>query len=268
MVVRYRDFLEIIENEPRCIEFHLTDKDLEESPPKGNYKQSLIIHVPEFFGDKLVDICTDNRKLRDASLSIIQQSITVAKTLATSFSGIPKMVVHPGAMSLNAEPKPPSYYQKNILQSLRFLHYEGVELLLENQAPRPWYFGGQWYTHYFSAAEDLLWFTQKTKLGVCYDVSHSKLYCNVTHTPLLSHIQLILPYVRHLHISDASGIDGEGLQIGDGTVDFIGILRLLKKRYTGTLVPEIWRGHLENGKGFLLAVEKLAEIYEQLERIP
>ena len=30
---------------------------------------------------------------------------------------------------------------------------------------------------------------------------------------------MLLPYIRHLHLSDGSGLDGEGLQIGEGAID-------------------------------------------------
>jgi len=37
----------------------------------------------------------------------------------------------------------------------------------------------------------------------------------------------LTPLIRHLHISDASGTDGEGLQIGDGNVDFAALAPML-----------------------------------------
>ena len=48
----------------------------------------------------------------------------------------------------------------------------------------------------------------------------------------------------------------EGLQVGEGVIDFQKLLGLLKG-YEYTMVPEIWQGHLHEGKGFLQAMNHL-----------
>ena len=59
-------------------------------------------------------------------------------------------------------------------------------------------------------------------------------------------------------IADASGVDGEGLQIGNGTVDFNNILKIIKKsRCDQSFIPEIWQGHKNYGEGFWIALKKL-----------
>jgi CBS domain-containing protein len=67
------------------------------------------------------------------------------------------------------------------------------------------------------------------------------------------------PYVRHLHVSDGAGTSGEGLQVGDGTVNFVPLLPVLLERQP-TLIPEIWMGHHENGLAFRTALERLTDI--------
>ncbi len=68
-------------------------------------------------------------------------------------------------------------------------------------------------------------------------------------------------YVAHVHIADASGLDGEGLQIGDGDIDFVSVLRTLEKiSPEASFIPEIWQGHENGGEGFWLAMEKLEMI--------
>jgi CBS domain-containing protein len=69
----------------------------------------------------------------------------------------------------------------------------------------------------------------------------------------------VAPHVRHLHVSDGAGSSGEGLQIGDGTVNFVTLLPVLLERQP-TLIPEIWMGHHENGLAFRTALERLTEI--------
>jgi N-acetylneuraminate synthase len=67
-----------------------------------------------------------------------------------------------------------------------------------------------------------------------------------------------MPYIRHIHFADAYGLDGEGVQIGEGDIDFDNIMPLFRE-YRGTWVPEIWRGHLHNGSGFVKALSRLKE---------
>ena len=65
-----------------------------------------------------------------------------------------------------------------------------------------------------------------------------------------------MPYVSHMHISDATGISGEGIQIFDGEIDFI---KTLKESiaYDFSWVTEIWSGHLHNGSGSHEALQRL-----------
>ena len=71
-------------------------------------------------------------------------------------------------------------------------------------------------------------------------------------------INLLLPHMRHLHLADGYGLDGEGVQFGEGDINCEQILPLFNN-YTGTWVPEIWRGHLNRGKGFIQALEFLQD---------
>ena len=62
----------------------------------------------------------------------------------------------------------------------------------------------------------------------------------------------------HLHIADASGTDGEGLQILDGEIDFRMLGRELRRVLPGvSFIPEIWQGHKNDGEGFWRALELL-----------
>jgi N-acetylneuraminate synthase len=70
----------------------------------------------------------------------------------------------------------------------------------------------------------------------------------------------VSPFVRHLHLSDGAGTSGEGLQIGDGSVNFVALLPVLLETQP-TVIPEIWMGHHENGLAFRAALERLTEIH-------
>ena len=55
---------------------------------------------------------------------------------------------------------------------------------------------------------------------LCFDVSHSKLAANFLGMPFSDAIDLLAPHTEHLHLVDATGVDGEGVQVGDGEIDW------------------------------------------------
>jgi N-acetylneuraminate synthase len=61
-----------------------------------------------------------------------------------------------------------------------------------------------------------------------------------------------------LHIVDAEGVDGEGLQIGEGMVDFAMTAEVLDRcAPEASFIPEIWQGHKNDGAGFWTALDRL-----------
>ena len=60
----------------------------------------------------------------------------------------------------------------------------------------------------------------------------------------------ISSFVDHFHLSDAEGVDGEGLQIGEGDMDFEKIIPILNKFNKKSFAIEVWKGHENGGKGF------------------
>ncbi len=109
-------------------------------------------------------------------------------------------------------------------------------------------------------AQEILDFIDPLGLKFCYDLSHHKLYTNWAHVDFYEQLRLLLPYIGHLHLSDAAGLDGEGLQIGEGSIDWVHFFQVLGE-YHGTMIPEIWRGHQRQGEGFLIAIQRLSQAY-------
>ncbi|MEW5870898.1 MAG: N-acetylneuraminate synthase family protein [Chloroflexota bacterium] len=266
--VRFRDFDEMLPYKPRMLEFHFTDQDLDEQypgldfGPKSSQPLKLVVHAPEFWDRSLVDLCTLDKRQRTGSIDLIQKSIDLTRQMAPYFVGTPKVIIHPGAMSLDHPIHDKRALYDNLRRSVDALEYEGVELLLENLPPHPWYFGGQWLTNAFMDAHEILDFIVPLGLNFCYDSSHHKLYCNWAQVDFYEQLSILLPYIRHLHLSDGAGLDGEGLQIGEGAIDWVHFFRVLSD-YHGTMIPEIWRGHQRQGEGFLIAIQRLSEAYRQ-----
>jgi N-acetylneuraminate synthase len=259
-VVRFNDYKNILDYHFPLLEFHFTDKDLDEPYPGDDLDMQLIIHAPEFWGNHLVDLCTFDENQRQASVALLQKAIHVTHEMAPHFKGTPKVVVHPGAASLDHPISNRKGLYDNLRRSVEALDFEGVELLIENLPPHPWYFGGQWLTNAFMDTVEIRDFLESMGLMTCFDTSHSKLYCNWADVDFYEQVATILPYVSHLHLSDASGLDGEGLQIGEGNIDWVKFFKVAKN-YRGTMIPEIWRGHQRGGEGFIVAINRLTMAY-------
>jgi sugar phosphate isomerase/epimerase len=124
--------------------------------------------------------------------------------------------------------------------------------------PFPWHFGGQRYHNLFVDPDDIANFCKQHNYRICLDVSHSKLACNQHKLSFKKFMEQVAPYTAHLHIADALGVDGEGLQIGEGDIDFPALGEILTKvAPDASFIPEIWQGHKNEGEGFWIALEKL-----------
>jgi hypothetical protein len=95
-------------------------------------------------------------------------------------------------------------------------------------------------------------------MRVCLDVSHSKLACNHHRWSFHEFLNTVGPHTAHLHMADASGVDGEGLQVGEGDVDWVAVCGTLDRLApSATFIPEIWQGHKNEGEGFWVALDRL-----------
>ncbi len=254
-VVRWRDFEQYLQYGPQLFEFHLSDKDLDEELPKGNFSQQVVVHAPEYMKRHYLNPAAEDKEERKLAIDTLQRSIDVARRLGESFQGIPKFIMHPGGITLQKSDHPAKLLEL-FADTLSQLKSDGVEILPENLPPRAWVFGGEWTSNIFLLAPEIKAFLDQTGYKMCFDTSHAALACNTAGQDLTEMITILKPYIRHLHVADGAGSGEEGLQIGQGTVDFAAILNPLAG-YQYTMVPEIWQGHLYGGKGFLLALERL-----------
>jgi N-acetylneuraminate synthase len=259
LIVRYDDIDQFIDYSPKFLEFHFTYNDLiRDYIPEKHYSQNLVVHAPEYFGDKLLDLCSFDETIRKKSVEIINATIEKTKFLSRFFNtATPKVIAHPGAMSLNIRLDRETL-KNNLIKSLNEINAADVELLMENLPPYPWYFGGQWKGNYFMNGDQIKLFCEETNSKICFDLSHAFLYCNSKKLTIADYIRTVLPYISHIHFADGYGLDGEGVQIGEGDIDFKSIMPFFSG-YNGTWVPEIWRGHLDKGKGFIEALKRLSE---------
>ena len=270
LVGRLGDFEEFIQNKPKLMEIHLTWREL--LKPKKiknnvNYNQELIIHAPEYFNDQLIDFTTKDSKILDLSFEMMERTINLSKKLRNNFyksNERTKIVLHPGGHTFNRNEiinKTDKY--KNLINNMSIFNEDEYEIILENMPPYPWYYGGRYYQNIFSNHKEINDFCETSNRRICFDTSHAQLYCNANKINMKNFAKKIKDHTCYLHLSDAAGVDGEGVQIGEGNVDFEFLIALFKSRNLG-FIPEIWQGHLEDGAGFKKALQKIKLILNKI----
>jgi N-acetylneuraminate synthase len=268
IVGRLNDFRDYLDMRPDLIEIHMTWRDIDGYRSlEGDFEQDLVVHAPEYYQDTLIDFSSDDASITDLSLTMLQRSIDIARDLSPRFKGQqdsrgPRVVVHPGGHFPASTQTNRSVQYERLMKNLRRVDAEGVRILVENMPPFPWYFGGQWNNTIFLDPAEIAQFAKEMGWGICYDTSHAQLYCAHAGLSILEFTRTVLPHVHYLHLSDAKGVTHEGLQIGQGDIDFPGLFELLQNINPG-FVPEIWQGHLDNGRGFKDAMKTVRQLLQK-----
>ena len=265
--IRYHDYEEYAQKiNPDIFEFHLSYSDMELNPDdyiNDISDSGFVVHAPELFSNsKLMDLATPDDAYRNESIIETQKIINITRSLKKFFPRTkkPLIVANIGGFSMDLnipEKHIPSYYQR-FFESINKLDLEGVELIPQNMAPFPWHFGGQRYQNMFISAHEIVKYCELFDLRICFDISHCMLACNHFGYDLYEFTEKVAPYIAHLHIGDASGVNGEGLQIGKGEINFQKLGKILiNKCPNASFIPEIWQGHKNGGEDFWIALEKL-----------
>ena len=268
--VRYHDFAEYNNKiSPDIFEFHLSYSDLDINIDEflsGEYESGFVVHAPELFsGSRLMDLASPDEEYRQYSVRETQRVINITRALKKYFPTTkrPMIVANIGGFTMDEllpSNQLESYYE-NFADSLCSLDMEGVELIPQTMAPFPWHFGGQRYQNLFVHADECRYWCEKLNLRMCFDISHSRLMSNHFGVDFYKFAEKIAPITGHLHLGDALGVNGEGLQIGEGDIDFKKLADILDKYCPeASFIPEIWQGHKNGGEGFWIALENLETI--------
>ncbi len=267
--VRYHDFNNFAkQTSPDLWEFHLSYSDMELDPNNylsDTYQSRLVVHAPELFSHgRLMDLASPDPEYRTYSIYEMQRVVDITRAMNVYFPNEerPLIVANVGGFSMDQTLPDyliPEYYWR-FSESLKELDLNGVELIPQTMAPFPWHFGGQRYQNIFVKAEEIIEWCLKLDLRICFDVSHSYLTCNHLGQDFYSFAAKVAPVTAHLHLGDAKGLNGEGLQIGDGDIDFnrLGMV-LAGGAPKASFIPEIWQGHKNFGAGFWRALERLEQ---------
>lgn len=268
--VRYHDYESLAHlSNLGFVEFHLSYRDLDLDLDRflsKSHKLGYAVHAPELFaGDHTLDLCAVDPEYRQHSIKEMQRVIGVTRELGRFFPSqdTPKIVVNVGGFSDNdfigADERQLRY--DILAESLDSLDRSGVELIAQTMPPFPWHFGGQRFHNLFVSAEDIVAVCNELGIRVCFDVSHSKLSCNYFDWEFERFVEDVAPLSAHIHIADAKGVDGEGLQVGEGEIDFELLGKQLKALAPkASWIPEVWQGHKNGGEGFWKAFSYLDKL--------
>jgi len=254
MKVRKQDLEDMLKFNPSILEFHFSDSDLYMELNR-DFDQHLIVHCYEYFEKKLLDIVsskdTNQVHSQEKTIELIQKAIDKTVSLNEHFIGKPTIIVHPGGYTLT-EPNSSEInkMQNSIVDAIKKLDYKNVNFLLENMPPYAWFFGGRWICNVFLNGDEIIKYCKETNLQICFDLCHSQLYCNKTNLSLVDEFKKIENHVDYFHLSDADGVDGEGLSFGKGNLPFKEIIPLLNRHLEKGFSIEVWKGHENGGKGF------------------
>ncbi len=267
--VRYHDFLDYRRRiEPDLFEFHLSYRDLGLKPQPFLAEVAcsrLVVHAPELFeNSELLDLASDDLAYRQRSIDNLQRVVDATLEIGEFFPNADArlIVANIGGFSAD-EPRPlamrPELYER-FHEACRQVDFSGTELIPQNMAPFPWHFGGQRHQNIFMMPEELAAQARDHGLRLCLDLSHLQMTCFHFGLDFQQALALLLPHSAHLHVADAKGINGEGVLMGTGDIDWPATWAQIRQHPQVSFIPEVWQGHKDHGAGFWSALRYLQSL--------
>jgi sialic acid synthase SpsE/sugar phosphate isomerase/epimerase len=257
--VRLHDFSDINDAfELQNYEWHLSYKEVDEALEvfkakfcKISKNKKFSIHLPDYISSKnLIDPFAIDPTVKEQSLRIIEKVADFANELQTVTSS-PVPIV--GSLSVLKTEKA-VFYERCIDMINHLSHMKDVQILPQFLPKKAWYFGGSTILNLFCSIEDL----QYLKLmphGICLDTAHCIMAANYANAKPSEWFEKLLPLANHIHISDAKGIDGEGVPFGEGQ---LGNMLNPVMEHPVVKVIEQWEGHLNDFRGFRESLQFLS----------
>ncbi len=279
LAVRYHDIDAMTKDTtPDFLEFHFSYKDLDLpvadvfAKYDGGLPMGFTTHSPDLFaGDFLLNLASEDDAHWERSIRELQRVVDTTREMQQHFTRHadakgaaegPVIVASLGGFTTDAfvAPAEREKMYARVAEGLARVDDSGVRLCAQTLPPYPWYMGGQLYCNLFVDPRDTAEFATRYDRRLCFDVSHSKLSANYLGMSFSEATDLLAPHTEHLHLVDATGVDGEGVQVGDGEIDWAVLAQQLDAMAPGvSFIPEIWQGHVNDGEGFWIALERLEQ---------
>lgn len=250
--VRLHDFEKIRDKFPIDVfEFHLSfgevlSEDLDMLAFKVDPAHRYSIHLPDYVSSKdLIDLFSDDESTLQKSIATITKVRELAHSIEQKTANLVPIVGSFPFTSLSAH-----QFVNNLGQRL---HDLGVDNCYPQWLPcQGWYFGGNVSIGTFNS-EEYLNAVCNHQMEICIDISHLIMSANYHGQEWKSWFEQLSKFSRHMHISDAAGIDSEGLPFGAGELKG----RSIKLPKDNLAIVEVWQGHLDNFRGFDEALDYL-----------
>jgi len=253
--VRLHDFVEIQREIPiESLELHLSYSEIDNL---HNFKDSfrgtsLSLHLPDYVGPlDLIDPFSPNSNTLERSTEILEKACSFVNEVQ-SLSG--KRVLMVGSFPAIFQDSATTYYEQYSELQTNLL-VRDIELTMQWLPPFAWYFGGSEKLQVCNTIEDALQLRDHGN-SVCMDISHLILGANYFKFDIDEVLKILSDNIKFYHLSDALGLDGEGLQF-DLADEFKSRLfkRILDTPTRKTI--EVWQGHFDNSEGFKRAIRDL-----------
>ena len=209
-------------------------------------KKIISIHLPDYCNeDNLVNFFSKNRIIAKQSKLILNNCIKLAKKIK-KVNG-QKNVCIVASFSLTDENADKISYYRDVKKFIKKINNKDIQLAPQWLPPFAWYFGGSKRLFAFCNPDDLF-FLKRINIKICLDVSHFILSCNFfkIFNKINTYFRNYISLFTHIHLSDAYGIDGEGVHFGEGDLLKSNILKDLFRNNKQSVVLETWQGHLNN----------------------
>ena len=239
-------------------ELHLSSADVMklEKFKKLSNRHSFTIHLPDYQDStRLLNPFTDEYKNKKESINIIRK----VKDFASKLSEVQNDKV-----TVVASFSPRDGFLHNFYENCQGLQLEfaesGLDIAFQWLPPFAWYFGGSVKLNAFNKLSDVDYILQNN-LNICLDTSHLLMSAKYFEYDPSLVLKLLQNQILHFHLADATGIDGEGVHLGQGDVENQDFLHEVLG-YPQRKVLEVWQGHLNLYQGFFDAIFSVKDLDE------
>jgi N-acetylneuraminate synthase len=253
------------------LEFHMSDRDLRLDPAvylNDSFSDiELIVHAVEQYEDGFIlDLASSDSTVLKRSFDEFDRLCDHISRLRAFFrpsDQIP-IVINLGGFTTDAFLDDDAYRRTLdcAVRSLEILsgRHQTYRLLPQTMPPFPWHQGGRSFHNLLTSRQRVQDFLDATDIDLCFDVSHTALSCAHFGEHIEDHVATMAGRIVHVHLSDAQGTNAEGLEVGEGAIDFFKLHQAMQSGGQPLyMIPEVWQGHLQGGAKFARSLIRFHE---------
>jgi sialic acid synthase SpsE/sugar phosphate isomerase/epimerase len=256
--VRLHDFSDISQQLPiGSFELHLSFREVSELSDFAIPIEdvSLTVHLPDYVDPlQLMDPYSPDDHVATLSRDLTAR---VSDFVARAQDTLGKQILVVSSFSRRNHATKKQYFEMYREYLTQFAE-KGVQICLQWLPPFAWYFGGSEPVDVMNGLDDVS-LIKEFDIPLCMDTSHLLLGANYFRFDPLEVLQTLRYNIKHFHVSDAQGYDGEGAHFDfskQSKRDFFrNVLTFEEKK-----VIEVWQGHLNDREGFIKAIKDLIEL--------